>query len=217
MKRTRGIALLLACAALLATACARSNASKTGGTGSTAPKASELPGQSAIGPLGDITQSPTTNPSASVNVAPPTLERVRCDPKGQPRATLEPQPQGRSWITAVVNYDRSWGKNGACASMRPGDDCWIPFYGAWHMEASASGSIVFQAFENTSTTPVISKEAGPIPQSGQFHQGVKLHYVPGKDAYQVTFRILLKDALDTVVAVSHPETVPIPVCGAPQS
>jgi hypothetical protein len=204
--------------ALVAGACSSGTGSNGAqGKSSFRPKDNVVDGPAGIAPLVDVTASPTFNPhSAPKSVPAPKAPKgaVKCPERviGGPKET---PPEDRSYVYATVNRDLAWDRNGQgkdCAHMAPGDDCWVPFYGSWQLHESFQGSMVFQAFENGASTPVRSPEVGPVPSAGSFNRTTRFNYKPSAGAKNVTFRVLLKDQVGRVVAMSKPETLPIPLC-----
>lgn len=202
--------------AVLFGACGQTPAQKTA-KGPTSATSIDPANNVRYGPLGpapiiDTTGSPSSNPYAKVTLPPPVRKKPEC-PGNSVSGAPGVQPTG-TYISAAVDSFAPWTYKGSyCPQLASGNDCWVPFRGSWRMTESPSGSIVFQAFENDSATPVRSPELGPVPSAGSFNETTRFHYVPSKNARSVTFRVLLRDLTGRVVAQSDPETLPIPGCG----
>jgi hypothetical protein len=199
------VALTLLTAACSAKPSDRSAAQRSLGSASASPKtnasASASP-RAASPPKPTTVQKENSRPNVP---APPVAARTPICPN---QYNIPDVDHSRSWIIAYVDYDRGWGDN--CATMSPGQECWIPFSGGWQITETDGGSMVFQVFENDASTPVRSPELGPVPSGGQFSKSTRFQYTPSPAARRATFRVLLKDALGRVVATSSPQTVPIP-------
>ncbi|MCA1840979.1 MAG: hypothetical protein ABR507_06265 [Actinomycetota bacterium] len=207
LTRRLKIAIALVAIALLASGCKSAPKGRDGFTfPGPIPAAAQKANRSPI-PAGSPFQAKDSRPP----VPAPSVGKTDAGcVEAKPVPLLSPLPQDRSWVAAQIDGSGSFGTG--CEKMDPGSDCQIPFRGGWKLIGHATGSMVFQVFENGSSTPVRSPELGGIPTAGKFSSATRLFYKISQNAKRATFRVLLKDEVGRVVAQSEPETVTLPAC-----
>lgn len=160
---------------------------------------------------GTTTSGPTTTPTASAPASPqpsgnplpsqdPTaggLPQRPCDPRTDysPNAGVP----GQTYIRAVTTMAQTWGKG--CEVLSPGDRCVVQWSGSYILLVGDEAHLTFQAWAKGQAKPFKEITAGPLPAEHQFRKaGFPVEIPSGTD--EVAFRIVLRDATKTPVAIS---------------
>lgn len=112
----------------------------------------------------------------------------------------------RDCIVARVNDQMDW----KCNNISPQETCHVPFYGFYHLASDMTGSVVFVAYHNGSSTPAYEQaiQIPPLPLRGNFGTTTRFLYKNDPGVSWVTFQGLLKNSKGEVVGRGAPYAFP---------